>query len=178
MLSCVQIKFWIFVINRYILLIFACLLSLFVFLALRLLPLPSPIWQLHLIASIFAWWSSPSLSIFRVSIRYLLFSSFWSSLLHSLLVFRQHCSIFFLYWQWILLKYTVFIVLSVVYIWGVISYNTLLSKSVQIKFRMFIIHTNFLLFFAIYIIFFILTVHFVVNYSIHSTVSYVHFGCI
>ena len=43
-----------------------------------------------------------------------------------------------------------FIVLSVVYIWGVISCNTLLSKSVQIKFKMFIIHTNFLLFFAIY----------------------------
>ena len=43
-----------------------------------------------------------------------------------------------------------FIVLSVVYIWGIISCNTLLSKSVQIKFRMFIIHTNVLLFFAIY----------------------------
>ena len=89
---------------------------------------------------------------FRVSIQYLLFSSFWSSLLHSLLVFRQHCSLFFLYWQWISLKYTVFIVLSVVYIWGVISYNTLLSKSVQIKFRMFIIHTNFLSFLQIMMI--------------------------
>ena len=76
------------------------------------------------------------------------FSLFWRSLLHSLLVFCQHCSLFFLYWQWISLKYTVFIVLSVVYIWGVISYNTLLSKSVQIKFKMFIIHTNFLLFFC------------------------------
>jgi len=120
----------------------------FVFLALCLLPLPSSVWQFHLFASIFAWWSSPSPSIFRVSIQYLLFSSFWSSLLHSLLVFRQHCSLFFFYWQWISLKYTVFIVLSVVYIWGVISCNTLLSKSVQIKFKMFIIHTNFLLFFC------------------------------
>ena len=123
------------------------------------------------------------------------FSLFWRSLLHSLLVFCQHCSLFFLYWQWISLKYTVFIVLSVVYIWGVISYNTLLSKSVQIKFRMFIIHTNFLSFlqFMMILIFYlvfqhvksmllqsvylILTVSFTGSFSVHTTVSCVHFGC-
>ena len=176
MLSCVQIKFWIFIINRYIILIFACLPSLFVFLALRLLPLPSPVWQFHLFASIFAWWSSPSPSIFRVSIQYLLFSSFWSSLLHSLLVFRQHCSLFFFYWQWISLKYTVFIVLLVVYIWGIISCNTLLECSEKIQ-NVYNPYKFSVIFCNLYN-FLILTVHFVVNYSIHSTVSYVHFGCI